>query len=171
MLLISTELPVTALSNTKDLLFPLSLTTSPRTFASPTTLIPAVIVQTPYGPTPIFHTDPVVKQGTVLGPNLCSASTGEYCGENIGVCVGNIIISSLLYVDDIIDLSSSSNDYVAAHLKALLFSKRKKLNLSGTKCYTMILNKKTKDGEVPVLIIDEENNVILATEIKYLGDI
>ena len=131
----------------------------------------AVTVQTPYGPTPIFHTDPVVKQGTVLGPNLCSASTGEYCGENIGVCVGNIIISSLLYVDDIIDLSSSSDDYVAAHLKALLFSKRKKLNLSGTKCYTMILNKKTKDGEVPVLIIDEENNVILATEIKYLGDI
>ena len=131
----------------------------------------AVTVQTPYGPTSTFHTDPIVKQGTVLGPNLCSASTGEYCGENIGVCVGNVIISSLLYVDDIIDLSSSIDVYVAVHLKALLFLKRKKLNLSGTKCYTMILNRKTKNGEVPVLIIDEENNVILATEIKYLGDI
>ena len=131
----------------------------------------SVTVQTLYGPTPIFQTDPIVKQGTVLGPNLCSASTGEYCGENIGVCIGSFIISSLLYVDDIIDLSSSVDDYVAAHLKALLFSRRKKLNLSGTKCYTMILNKKTKDGDIPVLIIDEENNVVVATEIKYLGDV
>ena len=131
----------------------------------------SVTVQTPYGPTPIFKTDPIVKQGTVLGPSLCSASTGEYCGQNVGVCVGSTIISSLLYVDDIIDLSGSTDDYVAAHLKALLFSKRKKLNFSGTKCYTMILNKKNKDGEIPVLIIDEENNVILVSEIKYLGDI
>ena len=131
----------------------------------------SVTIQTPFGPTPVFHTDPIVKQGTVLGPNLCSSSTGEYCGQNIGVCVGNAIISSLLYVDDIIDLSGSEEDYLAAHLNALLFTKRKKLTLSGKKCYTMILNKRTKDGEIPVLIIDEEKNVILATKITYLGDV
>ena len=131
----------------------------------------SVSVQTPFGPTRIFQTDPIIKQGTVLGPNLCSSSTGEYCGQNIGVCVGDAIISSLLYVDDIIDLSSSLDDYTAAHLNALLFTKRKKLTLSGTKCYTMILNKRTKDGKIPLLIIDDEKNVILATEITCLGDV
>ena len=131
----------------------------------------SVSIQTPFGPTPVFQTDPIVKQGTVLGPNLCSSSTAEYCGQNIGVCVGSAIISSLLYVDDIIDLSSSKEDYLAAHLNALLFTKRKKLTLSGTKCYTMILNKQTKDGKIPILIIDDEKNVILATEITYLGDV
>ena len=131
----------------------------------------SVSVQTPSGPTPVFKTDPIVKQGTVLGPNLCSSSTAEYCGQNIGACVGNAIISSLLYVDDIIDLSCSKEDYLAAHLNALLFTKRKKLTLSGTKCYTMILNKQTKDGKIPILIIDDKKNVILATEITYLGDV
>ena len=131
----------------------------------------SVTVQTPAGPTPVFQTDPIVKQGTVLGPNLCSSSTGEYCGLNIGVCVGDAILSSLVYVDDIIDLSSSLTGYLSAHQKALLFTKRKKLALSGTKCYTMILNQRTKDGKIPVLIIDSENNVVLATEITYLGDV
>ena len=84
-----------------------------------------VVVQTPYGVTSRFETDPIVKQGTVLGPGLCSSSTGEYCGENIGVCVGGTIISSLLYVDDVIDLSCLIKDYISAHQNALLFKRRK----------------------------------------------
>ena len=51
-----------------------------------------VTVQTPYGETSAFQTDPIVKQGTILGPSLCSSSTGEYCDINPGVCVGNLII-------------------------------------------------------------------------------
>ena len=70
-----------------------------------------VIVLTPYGPTAL-KTDPVVKQGTVLGPCLCSSYTGEYCNENPRVCVGCIKISVLVHVDDIIILSSSIEDFV-----------------------------------------------------------
>ena len=130
-----------------------------------------VIVQTPYGPTAAFETDPIVKQGTVLGPCLCSSSTGEYCEENPGVCVGCTTISALVYVDDIIDLSSSVEDFVLSHQNAVLFAKKKKLTLSGTKCYWMVLNRKAKDGPIPTLEIDGENIVLPAPEIVYLGDV
>ena len=128
-----------------------------------------VIVQTPYGPTQMFHTDPIVKQGTVLGPCLCSASTGEYCGLNPGVRVRDTTISSLVYVDDIIDLSSSVKDYLLSHENALLFKNRKKLTLSGTKCYSMVLN--MKDDDLPTLTLERAAQVIVSKEIVYLGDI
>ena len=130
-----------------------------------------MLVQTPFGATSIFQTDPIVKQGTALGPCLCSSSTGEYCGQNSGVCVGCTIISSLLYVDDVIDLSCLVHDYLSAHQNALLFKKRKKLTHSGTKCFTMVMNQKQMDGDLPVLMIDENNRVIVTREIAYLGDI
>ena len=130
-----------------------------------------VIVQTPCGPTSVFETDPIVKQGTVLGPCLCSSSTGEYCGENPGVCVGCATISALVYVDDIIELSSSIEDFLVSHQNALLFAKRKKLTLSGSKCYWMVLNRKTKNGPIPGLKIDDQKIVLPASEIVYLGDV
>ena len=130
-----------------------------------------VTVQTPCGPTKEFETDPIVKQGTVLGPCLCSSSTAEYCGKNPGVCVGCVVISSLVFVDDIIDLSSSVEDFLASHQNALLFACKKKLTLSGTKCYWMVINKKAKDVQELELKIGEESIVIPTSEIVYLGDV
>ena len=130
-----------------------------------------VTVKTQYGDTVAFETDPIVRQGTVLGPCLCSSSTGEYCGNNPGVCIGNAIISSLVYVDDIIDLSCCEEDFVLSHQNALVFARRKKLTLSGTKCYWMVVNRKARDGSIPELRIDEENLVIPVSEIIYLGDV
>ena len=48
-----------------------------------------------------------MKQGTVLGPMLSSASIGECCTEqkNGGACVGTISITSLACADDLIGLS------------------------------------------------------------------
>ena len=129
-----------------------------------------VTVSTPYGVTSAFRSDPIVKQGTILGPNLCSSSTAEYCGINPGVCVGNLIISSLLFVDDIVDLSSSVEDCKASHENALHFSKKKKLTYSGTKCFSMVINGKNK-VEAPNLEIDEVKKVLPASEVAYLGDI
>ena len=130
-----------------------------------------VVVKTPVGDTSIFRTDPIVKQGTVLGPCLCSSSTGEYCGRNSGVSVGSTLISSLLYVDDVIDLSSLVKEYVSAHQNALLFKKSKKLTHSGTKCFSMVLYEKYMDEDLPVLWLDDKKRVILTREIAYLGDI
>ena len=130
-----------------------------------------VTVQTPFGPSPTFETDPIVKQGTVLGPCMCSSSTGEYCGRNPGVCVGTTVISSLLYVDDVIDLSSTIEDFLTSHQNAVLFSKIKKLTMSWTKCYWMAMNRKPKDDRIPALKIDDDNIVKAAEEIVYLGDV
>ena len=128
------------------------------------------MVKTPFGDTTSFDTDPIVKQGTVLGPVLCSSSTGEYCTKNIGVAIGTLVLASLLYVDDIIDLTGSIRDCEDSHRNALLFSLLKKLKYSCTKCYNMIINQKS-GSEVPILPLDDENNVLTASELAYLGDV
>ena len=129
-----------------------------------------VVVQTPHGLTTEFTTDPIVKQGTVLGSILCSSSTGEYCGVNVGVAVGTMILASLLYVDDIIDLSLNTDECLKAHENALTFSNKKKLSLSGSKCFNMVINQ--NEENLPVdMEIDEEKKVVVAEEIVYLGDV
>ncbi len=128
-----------------------------------------VTVQTPHGEATQFTTDPIVKQGTVLGPILCSTSTGEHCDENTGVAVGTLLLASLLYVDDIIDVSNTIQDRKKAHELTMLFGRRKKIFYSGTKCYSMAI-KFDPDG-IPSLKINEEFNVVDTDEIVYLGDV
>ena len=130
----------------------------------------SVVVQTPVGDTSPFITDPIVKQGSILGPVLCSTSTAEYCTENLGVTIGTLILASLLYVDDILDLSSTIGDCKAAHEKAILFAKVKKLKYSATKCFNMILNKRA-GVEHPKLQLEDGEFVIPASVITYLGDL
>ena len=130
-----------------------------------------VSVQTPFGETSSFISDPIVKQGTVLGPSLCSSSTGEYCDVNTGVCVGDLVLASLLYVDDIIDLSTTKDDCETAHENAKLFARKKKLHYSGTKCFLLAMYAKGKVGEMPTLSLDDGNNVKVVDEVTYLGDI
>ena len=128
-----------------------------------------VTVQTPCGETSSFDTEPIVKAGTVSGPILCSSSTGEYGEENVGVCIGTVVIPSLLYVDDLVDMTSSPADCVRAHENAVLFGKKKKLKFSATKCYIMSMN---NNSDVSfVLEIDGENNVVPSDKIVYLGDV
>ena len=130
-----------------------------------------VVVDTPYGYTSEFETGPIVKQGTVLGSVLCSASTGEYCGINTGVVIGTLQLSSLLYVDDKIDMSSSLLSRSSSHCNAVTFSHSKKLTCSGTKCYSMGLN--IGHDSLPELLIDPDAGTMVtpAGEVVYLGDI
>jgi hypothetical protein len=41
----------------------------------------SIVVKTPHGPTDPFTVYAFVKQGSVLGSNLCSSSTGEFCDK------------------------------------------------------------------------------------------
>ncbi len=129
-----------------------------------------VVVKTPYGLTEPFETDPVVKQGTVLGSALCSSSTAEYCGINKGVLVGNMFLSSLLYVDDVIDLASSLIDREEFHREALIFAKMNNLTLSDTKCYGMALNTDVNPPEL-MIEVDGSKFVIPVEVLVYLGDV
>ena len=81
-----------------------------------------ITVKTPHGLSPTAVVKDTVQQGRVLAPDLCSASTAEYCGVNKGVAVGSCIISSLAFVDDMLDASEDTSSAEMAHLQALAFS-------------------------------------------------
>ena len=89
----------------------------------------------------------------MLGPNLCSVSTAEYCETNTGVAVGRAVVSSLLFVDDVIDLNGNTNGVATSHENAILFGRKKKLGYSKKKCKSMVINGK-KNDELPSLYID-----------------
>ncbi len=128
-----------------------------------------VQVKTPYGLTNPTEVTDIVKQGGVLGSPMCSATTAEYCDINIGIPIGTATVATLAFVDDIADISGCSKDAITAHLNALEFALKKKLNFAPDKCFIMIVNKKSGD-EIPELYINGEkmDNVDLT---KYLGDI
>ena len=128
-----------------------------------------VTINTPHGKTSQLTVERIVKQGTVLGPDLCSCSTAELADENVGgVAVGSLSIGSLLYVDDMILLCTNDTEASEAHLKALGFSTRKRLKFSQKKCFILIAYKKKHDA-VPSLEIDG-STLAVADTIKVLGD-
>ena len=128
-----------------------------------------VVVKTPHGRTTPLTVNDIVKQGGVLGSPMCSASTAEYCGTNKGVCVGTLIVSSLVFVDDMLDVSLTWDDANEAHENSVTFSFKKKMNHKSTKCKSLVTNKKKKDP-LPELMIGEDmiENVSI---IEYLGDV
>lgn len=129
----------------------------------------SVVVKTPHGKTEPISVNDIVKQGGVLGSLLCSASTAEYCGMNKGVCVGTSVVSSLAFVDDMLDVSLTCSDTLEAHEKSIAFSFKKKMNHKPKKCKSLVVNPKKKDPIPTLMILDEalEN----ALMIEYLGDI
>ena len=130
----------------------------------------SVTVNTPNGCTNQFCVERIVKQGTVLGPGLCSSSTAEFADENVGgVAVGSLSIGSLLYVDDMNLLCMNAVETQKTHFRAMSFSKRKRLKYKQKKCLLMIANKKKQDA-VPVLDIDG-TPMAQANLIKVLGDL
>ena len=127
-----------------------------------------IVVQSPCGRTEPFITNRIVKQGTVMGPQLCKVSTAEYGSETPGYQLGMVNIKPPVFVDDILNILGNIGDMSDAHRKAVLFSLRKRINFGVLKCIMMIINGKKKDI-CPVLEIDGH---ILAKEskAKYVGD-
>ena len=128
-----------------------------------------VRVKTPFGLTPKFEVQDIVKQGGVLGQLLCSASTAEHCSLNKGVNIGTVNISSLAHVDDIMDLSGNCHDAETAHQNALKFSHLKKLTHSVKKCSNMTIFRPACSPN-PHLEIDGKK-IELVRLIPYLGDV
>ena len=128
-----------------------------------------ITVNTPYGITHPSLLNDVVEQGTVLGPILCSTSTAEYCESNIGVAVHNSVVSSLLWVDDALDLSLSSTNAEISHENALFFGRKKKLTYSRKKCNSMVINGRKKD--IPPNLYIEDIKMEIVKFIEYLGDV
>jgi hypothetical protein len=131
--------------------------------------VAVVQVKTPFGLTDPAEVYDIVKQGGVLGSPLCSASTAEYCGTNVGIVLGSVTIATLVFVDDVVDISGSEKDARKAHVNALEFALKKKLNFAPDKCFIMVVNGK-RSHKVPDLFINGEM-MEEAKIMKYLGDI
>ena len=127
-------------------------------------------IKTPFGISDPFVCNRIVKQGSVLSSNLCSASTGELCDQNTKgyATIGSTMINDTLYVDDTTDLNSDMVEAAESHNYIVNFSKAKRLGLNHPKCGTIIINKKTHDS-MPRLTID--NDVLKQiSSTKFLGD-
>ena len=101
-----------------------------------------VSVKTPMRYTYTFNIKSLVKQGTVIGPLLWSASIAEFCEEHGAgdAVIGDTSIRSLAFVDDIINTNSNVSDVLLSHECINLFSKKKNLPLSPTKCFILGIN-------------------------------
>ena len=94
-----------------------------------------IVVKTPLGPTENFQVPSIVKQGTVLGPTLCSASTAEYIEENKsgGLEIGGMSINSLVFVDDITNINTKIEEVHESHESLVWFMEKKRLILNEDK--------------------------------------
>ena len=112
----------------------------------------------------------IVKQGSVLSSNICSASTAELCDENNDgyAVVGSTMINDTLYVDDTTDLNSDMNETEDSHNHVMNFSKAKRLGVNHEKSSTIIVNKKIHDS-MPSLWIGN-NRIKQVSVAKLLGD-
>ena len=81
-------------------------------------------VFTPFGETRMFGVDDIVKQGTTLGPILCSISTGEYCGTE-RFFIGDTTIGLLGYVDDLASINRTENDVLRSDESEIHFQYKK----------------------------------------------
>ena len=126
-----------------------------------------IVVKTPVGNTEEFTVNNIVKQGTVLGPLLCSASTAECCEEHTegGVSIGSSAVRSLAYVDDILDINEDEENANNAHNTVINFSEKKRLEISWKKCAILSVNTK----KIPKLMVDGKPTKAERT-VKYLGD-
>ena len=111
----------------------------------------------------------MVEHRTVLGPNLCSVTTAEYCGINKRIAVGDAVVSSLLFVNGDLDVSDTTDNAVRSHENTILFARMKKIGHSKKKCKTMVMNGKKND--IPPDLYIEESKVFVATVIAYLGNL
>ena len=128
-----------------------------------------MIVNTPHGRTNERSLRCIVKQGSVLGSNLCSSSTGELADERTtGVNIGLVNIPCVIYVDDTTNFNDSANDTLISHNDTLVFKRKKRLSLSFEKCNIMVVNKKPRE-KLPSLMIGE-NEMSRKRTVKIVGD-
>ena len=130
-----------------------------------------IIVNTPLGCSKPFTKRSIVKQGSVTASTLCSASTGEFCSELIigGIIIGNMIINSLAYVDDLTTANTEATDAVATNTEVCFFADKKKQPLNEEKCYLLPINLKMSDP-IPTQLVNEKP-ITIKDEVGYLGDI
>ena len=130
-----------------------------------------VVVKTPLGNSAPFTKTSIVKQGSVTACTLCSATTGEFCDENMegGMPMGDVTIRNLAYVDDVMLANNNISDANSSHSNFCFFADKKKQPLNEEKCYLLPVNCKPTDA-LPIQVVNQQL-VKIKEMVTYLGDI
>ena len=127
-------------------------------------------VKTPAGTTEEIIKPTIVKQGTVSGPAMCSASTAEFIETNKevrGVTIGSLSINTMVLVDDVCNVNTDIWDVIQSHSNIKTFGKLKRQPLSGPKCFVLPVNVREK-WKIPILTVGDHVMEIREL-ILYLG--
>ena len=76
---------------------------------------------TSFGETRMFEVDNIVKQGTILGPILCSVLTWVCCETK------KLLFGSLVNVDDLAIINHPEDNLMRSHDSASHFQHKKRL--------------------------------------------
>ena len=68
-------------------------------------------IETPFGTTEKVAVGDIVKQGTVLGPTLCSVSIDQInnIGENQERSLGDQVMAIIIFIDDVMSAGNAEN--------------------------------------------------------------
>ena len=100
-----------------------------------------IVVETPLGPTESAVIGETVKQGTVLGPELCCVTIDQVnnISENQEKAVGEIMVGILVFVDDVMS-AGTAEDIRKAIRNFAEMEKLKKVTYGLKKTKYMIIN-------------------------------
>ena len=129
----------------------------------------SITIDTPSGKTETIFIGEVVKQGTVLGPTLCSVETDQInnIGENQDRNIGDQVVGILVFVDDIMS-AGTADDARRCIRNMRVMEVRKKFSYGLKKTKVMVINTGREEKEK----IEEqvrEGYVTYCDKYKYVG--
>ena len=135
-----------------------------------------VVVKTPSGTTDKFELNRIIMQGTVFAPIKCSIqidTLGRDCltnGDGLYEYKGIVDVPALSMIDDVVGVTTCSDESVKLNAIINVKVESKKLRLSDSKCYKLHISKKKKSNcTVKLLVHDDEMKTV--KNAAYLGDI
>ena len=128
-----------------------------------------IIVDTPLGKTGKKKVGEIVKQGTVLGPDLCCIETDQInnIGENQNKSVGEQVVGILVFVDDVMS-AGTAEDIRKAIRNFAEMEKIKKFTYGLKKTKYMVM-KTGREKEESIEERVKEGKVEKVDEYKYVG--
>ena len=131
-------------------------------------------IDTPAGKTKEIKFESIVKQGTLMGPQLCcvnSAKVNQMKNNSLETLTPTITIEAMIYVDDI--MGAGSRRHIEKIGKCLGEMERKKkytFNVGNGNSHYMVI--KTGRDKIENVEIEVEKGMIETTEwYKYLGNV
>ena len=128
-----------------------------------------ITVDTPFGKTNKVSVGEIVKQGTVLGPDLCCIATDQInnIGENQEKSVGEEIVGILVFVDDV--MSAGTAEEIRKAIRNFAEMEKVKKFTYGLKKTKYMVMKTGREKEEIIAEGVREGMVSQTDEYRYVG--